>query len=94
MLPLLANRMQLYQAHRLFDYHHPNPEYIIIDRDWSRIVTDQRWREDYYELMRELQRSPHFAPIYESADYIVYRRLSSSAGIVSRRRTATLCEQP
>ena len=34
MSPLFANRMSLYMTDDLFDYHHPEPTYII-DRDFD-----------------------------------------------------------
>ena len=33
MLPLAANRDQIYQTLRLLDYHHPSAEFVVVDRD-------------------------------------------------------------
>jgi uncharacterized membrane protein len=71
--PLLANRMSLYMTDDLLDYHHPNPEYIIIDLDWARMRRTERWHSVYNRLVAALRTEPGNV-IYSSSNYVVFRR--------------------
>jgi len=78
MLPMLANRMSLYQTHRLLDYHEANPDYVIMDHNWNRIDAAQRWMIEYQSLAARLQDSAHYQVVYNSPEYTVYRQVGSS----------------
>ncbi|HLI34578.1 MAG TPA: DUF2079 domain-containing protein [Terriglobia bacterium] len=88
MLPLLANRLYLFQTHLLFRYHHPNPEYVIMDRgsdselDGSGTNLDER--EATRALRDELTTSRQFELIYRSANFLIFRNLSSPPTPISR----------
>jgi uncharacterized membrane protein len=74
MAPLFADRMTLYMTDDLLDYHHPNPEYVIVDRDFVRMRRSLKWRVMYDRVKAELARRPDMTLIYESANYLVYQR--------------------
>jgi uncharacterized membrane protein len=75
MSPLLANRMSLYMTDDLFDYHHPEPTYVIIDRDFGRMRRSSKWRGMYDRVNTFFQHDSSASVIYSSANYIVYRRI-------------------
>jgi len=87
MLPMLANRMSLYQTHRLLDYHDPEPEYIIMDRDWNRIDAAQKWKSEYETLAVELKSDRNYTAIYHSSNYIVYRSVGSIRNLLQGEGT-------
>lgn len=72
--PLLSNRMALYMTDVLLNYHHPDPEYVIIDRDWRRMRRTERWRPVYDRLLVALQADSNWAIIYDTNNYIIYKR--------------------
>jgi uncharacterized membrane protein len=82
LLPTLANRYSLYATHRLLDYHDPNPQYVIIDRDWSRLGADQKWKLEYDVLSSWLEHNDNFIVTYMSPNYIIYSRVSPTKGSV------------
>ncbi len=88
MLPLLANRLYLFQTHLLFRYHHPNPEYIVMDRgsdselDGSGTNLDER--EATRALRDELTTSRQFQLIYRSANFLIFKNLSSPPALIAR----------
>lgn len=77
MSPLLANRMSLYMTDDLFDYHHPEPTYIIIDRDFGRMRRSPKWRAMYEHVTSYFKHDPNVQVIYSSPNYLVYRRAST-----------------
>lgn len=79
MSPLLANRMTLYMTDDLFDYHHPDPTYIIVDRDFGRMRRSPKWRTMYDRVNTFLEHDPGTKVIYGSKDYIVYQRTPASS---------------
>lgn len=74
MLPSAANRSELYQSLRLLEYHNPDAEYIVLDKNWKRMAATDRWRGNYYLLWRLLEVSPRYAAIYDSPNYVIYKR--------------------
>jgi hypothetical protein len=84
MLPLVANRTFVYQSLRLLDYHHPDAEYIVLDRDAARSGVSAKTAANYTALLHQLADSNHFQVTYESANYLVFRRL----GAISLRSAA------
>lgn len=74
MLPMVAARPQLYQSLRLLEYAHPNPDYVVIDKDWVRMAASSHWRSNYDRLRQILASSASFSVIYESANYAVYKK--------------------
>jgi uncharacterized membrane protein len=74
LLPLLANRGKLYQSLRLLEYHTPDAEFVILDKDWERMSATEQWRDNYQALSRLLARRPEYRIVYESSGYAVYRR--------------------
>lgn len=74
LLPALANRNELYQSLRLLEYHHPRAEYIIIDKNWSRMTATDQWRPNYTTLETFLSKSRNYTVVYSSDGYLVYRR--------------------
>jgi uncharacterized membrane protein len=75
MLPLTANRDHLYQALRILDYHHPEADYLVIDRDRQRMGVTAEWQPHYNELLRQLNDRDNFTIIYESSNYQIYKRI-------------------
>jgi uncharacterized membrane protein len=75
MSPLLANRMSLYMTDDLFDYHHPEPTYIIVDRDFARMGRSPKWRQMYDRVNAFLEHDSSANVIYSSPNYIVYQRM-------------------
>src|SRR5579875_2934959 len=92
MLPLLANRLNLFQTHLLFRYHHPNPEYVIMDQgsdselDGSGTNLDER--EATRMLREELRTSRQFKLIYRSPDFLIFKNLSSPPALIARPASA------
>lgn len=74
LLPALANRDKLYQSLRLLEYHNPDAEFVILDKDWERISATDQWRGNYDALGRILARSHAYQAVYDSPGYVVYRR--------------------
>jgi uncharacterized membrane protein len=72
MLPHLANRNCLYQAHRLLEYHTAAFEYLILDRDWSHIDAADIYRTEYERVERIAASDPALRTIYTSPQYRVY----------------------
>ena len=77
MLPLAANRDQVYQTLRLLDYHHPSAEFVVVDRDPRRMGVTSEWQNHYDELLTQLQDSTRFTAIYSSDNYTVYRLIGA-----------------
>ncbi len=75
MLPHLANRNYLYQTHRLLEYRGARYEYLIVDRDWNRIVASDEYRQEYAEVVARATKDPNLTLIYSSDSYLVYRRI-------------------
>jgi uncharacterized membrane protein len=73
LLPSVANRSRVYQSLRLLEYHHPDAEYIIVDKDWQRVAATEKWRENYEALRHLLETSPQYRTIYDSSNYAVYK---------------------
>ena len=74
LLPELANRGKLYQSLRLLEYHNPDAEFVILDKDWDRMSATDQWRDNYQALSRLLAHRPEYRVVYDSPGYIVYRR--------------------
>jgi uncharacterized membrane protein len=74
MLPMVAARAQLYQSLRLLEYAHPDPDYIVVDKDWPRMAATSHWRPNYDRLRENLANNPSFSVSYESPNYVVYRK--------------------
>jgi hypothetical protein len=77
MLPLTANRDLLYQALRMLDYHHPDADYVVIDRDKQRMGVTGDWQPHYDELLQQLDDHDRFTLIYVSPNYEVYKRVGA-----------------
>jgi uncharacterized membrane protein len=75
MLPLTANRDHLYQALRLLDYHHPEVDYLVIDRDQQRMGVTDEWQPHYDDLLRQLNERNNFKIVYASQNYQIYKRI-------------------
>lgn len=73
MLPSVSNREELYQSLRLLEYHHPEPAYIVIDKNWHRMNATEQWRENYDTLRQLLEASNQYRVMYDSANYAVYK---------------------
>jgi uncharacterized membrane protein len=74
LLPELANRGKLYQSLRLLEYHTPDAEFVILDKDWDRMSATDQWRDNYKTLARLLARRAEYRVVYDSPGYIVYQR--------------------
>jgi len=74
MAPLLPNRNSLYMTDDLLDYHHPDPEFVIVDRDFARMRRSPKWRAMYDRVTTLLSQDSDTAVIYRSSNYIVYQR--------------------
>lgn len=73
MLPAVANRDCLYQTHRLYQYHHPVYEYLVLDKDWTHINAAAEYETAYRQLLATAPVDPRFQRIYESSTYLVLR---------------------
>lgn len=77
MLPLTANRDRVYQTLRLLDYHHPNANIVVVDRDSQRMGVTPVWQDHYDLLLDQLKDDSRFTPIYTSDNYVVYRLIGT-----------------
>lgn len=77
MLPAVANRDGLYLSLRLLEYHHPDAQYIVLDRDWARMAATEQWKENYYKLWDLLKADPKYSVIYDSQNYVIYKLCDS-----------------
>jgi uncharacterized membrane protein len=73
MLPFTANREKVYQTLRLLDYHHPDAEMVVIDRNDQRMGVTATWQDHYQNLLEQLKDARRFQLIYSSPDYQIYR---------------------
>lgn len=73
LLPRVANRDSLYQSLRLLEYHHPDANYIVIDKDWQRMAATEQWRENYNALRYLLENSRQYRVTYDSSNYVIYK---------------------
>lgn len=73
MLPMVANRMSLYQSLRLLEYHRADAQFVVIDKDWKRMAATEQWRPNYDALRNLLATSPEYSVIYESPNYVIYK---------------------
>jgi hypothetical protein len=89
MLPFAANRPAVYQSLRLLDYHHPDAEFIIIDRDDQRTGVTSTWEPHYRLLLADLADSSRFAHVYSSSNFDVYRLIGKP--LTSVRSLAPEC---
>ena len=76
MLPHLANHDCLYQTHRLWQYHTPAYEYLILDTNWSDINAASTYQAQYEALLAKSASNPGLQLIYDSPRYRVYRNPS------------------
>lgn len=74
MLPFVANRAGLYQSLRLLEYHTPNSQYIVFDKDWARMAAGPQWKANYYKLWHFVESSPDYSVVYDSSNYVIYKR--------------------
>jgi uncharacterized membrane protein len=74
MLPAMANRNKLYESLRLLEYHNPDAEYVVLDKDWKRVAATEQWKSNYTALLLALAGSSQYQPIYNSPGYVIYRR--------------------
>ena len=82
LLPSFASRNEVYMTLRLLEYHHPDPEFIVIDKDWSREHATERWRDNYLGLLDNLKNNPRYTAVYDSSNYLIYRRCAGcSSGL-------------
>jgi uncharacterized membrane protein len=84
LLPALANRAQLYQSLRLLEYHSPEPQVIVMDKDWERMEATQQWKENYFLLWQALRESRQYSPVYDSPGYEIYRLCEGCKGELPR----------
>lgn len=73
MLPAVANRDCLYQTHRLYQYHHPVYEYLVLDKDWKHINAAGEYETAYRALLASAPTDPRFQVVYESPAFLVLR---------------------
>ncbi len=93
MLPHLANRDCLYQAHRLLQYHSAIYEYLILDLEWSHINASDAYRTQYARVIEQAAADPSFETIYSSAEYRVYMN-AAAAGRTCRTTGDTNVRSP
>jgi uncharacterized membrane protein len=74
MLPSAANRSELYQSLRLLEYLNLDAQYIVIDKDWSRMAASYRYQSNYYLLWNLLKINSQYNAIYDSPNYVIYKR--------------------
>ena len=77
MLPLTANRPLVYQTLRLLDYHHPDAQYVVVDRDDERMGVTATWDAHYRELLSQLADPARFQKIYSSPAFEVYQLIGA-----------------
>jgi len=73
MLPSVANREGLYLSLRLLEYHHPDAQYIVLDKDWARMAATDQWKQNYYALWDLLKQDSRYSVTYDSPNYVVYK---------------------
>jgi uncharacterized membrane protein len=73
LLPAVANRDCLYQTHRLYQYHHPVYEYLVLDKDWKHIDAAAEYETAYRTLLASAPVDPRFQVVYESPAFLVLR---------------------
>ena len=73
MLPLMANRMELYQSLRLLEYHDARPQYIVVDEDWARQQATAQWRPEFDRLQHFLATASAYSRMYENGGYVIYK---------------------
>lgn len=78
MLPFTADRERVYQALRLLDYHHPDSEFVVIDRSEDRMGVTAEWEDHYHDLLAQLKDARRFQVVYSSPNYEVYRLIGTS----------------
>ncbi|MHB1020785.1 MAG: DUF2079 domain-containing protein [Acidobacteriaceae bacterium] len=77
MLPLVANREKVYQSLRLLEYHHPDADYVVLDKNDDRMGVTAQWVPGYVELQKKLNGPGRFAVIYSSSNYLIYKRIGA-----------------
>jgi len=73
MLPIVANRSGLYLSLRLLEYHHPDAQYIVLDKDWNRMAATAQWKKNYFALWDMLKVDSNYSVIYDSSNYTVFK---------------------
>jgi len=89
LLPFAANRPAVFQSLRLLDYHHPDAEFIIVDRNEQRMGVTPTWDPHYRLLLADLADPTRFAHIYASSNFDVYRLIGPP--LASVRSPASEC---
>lgn len=74
MLPLVANREEVYQSLRLLEYHHPDANYVVLDKNDERMGVAPHWESGYDELRSKLNDPDRFTLVYSSSNYLIYKR--------------------
>lgn len=77
LLPLTANRERVYQSLRLLDYHHPDAEYVVVDRDDARMGVTATWDAHYRDLEAQLRNSRQFQKVYAGQYLDIYRLIGA-----------------
>jgi hypothetical protein len=49
-------------------------QYIVIDKDWSRMAASYRYQSNYYLLWNLLKINSQYNAIYDSPNYVIYKR--------------------
>lgn len=75
MLPLVANRDLVYQSARLLQYHHPDAQFVVIDRDASRMGVSPHVEDLWLALQQKLADQTTYRLLSESANYLIYERV-------------------
>jgi len=73
MLPSVANRSGLYLSLRLLEYHHPDAQYIVLDKDWDRAAATDQWKQNYYKLWSLLDHDSRYSVVYNTSNYIIFK---------------------
>jgi hypothetical protein len=74
-LPALSKRPKLFYLQHLHSYPEARPDYILLDRDISRITTNPELRRHYISLMDTLSRSTAYETVWQHGDYYLLRRV-------------------
>jgi uncharacterized membrane protein len=77
LLPFTADRNSVYQTLRLLDYHHPNAEYVVVDRDLDRMGVTPTWKAHYDDLLIQLKDTSRFAVVYSTDNFEIYHRVGN-----------------
>lgn len=77
MLPFTADRERVYQALRLLDYHHPDSDFVVIDRSQQRMGVTAEWEDHYHDLLQQLKDVHRFQVIYSSPNFEVYHLIGT-----------------